>query len=125
MAIAVPSPSLAELKFEVLGEEGSIAHRSACQMRKTKTQLKRSSCWGMQLINSHCLGGTRCAFLSSACAVGTKRAILRALRIPADIQRVVYWMVSEGYICFGSIAKNDGRGKMIEKRQREKSHHLQ
>lgn len=67
----------------------------------------------MQLINSHCLGGTHCAFLSSACAVGTKCAILRAPRIPADIQIVVYWIVSEGYICFSSISKNDGGGKMI------------
>lgn len=65
------------------------------------------------------MGGTHCAFLSSTCAVGTKCAILRALRVPADTQIVVYWIVSEGYICFSYIAKNDGRRKMIEETKRK------
>lgn len=50
--------------------------------------------------------------LSSTCTVGTKCAIFGALCIPADIQRVVHWIGSEGYICFISIAKNTDREKM-------------
>lgn len=46
VAITFPSPSLPELKFESLGEEGSIAHCSACKMLKTKPQLKWLFCWG-------------------------------------------------------------------------------
>lgn len=65
------------------------------------------------------MGGTHCAFLSSTCAVGTKCAILRALRVLADTQIVVYWIVSEGYICFSYIAKNDGRSKIIEETKRK------
>lgn len=50
--------------------------------------------------------------LGSTCTVGTKCAILRALCIPADIQGLVHCIVSEGYICFISIAKNTDREKM-------------
>lgn len=42
------------------------------------------------------------------------------LCIPADIQRVVHWIVSEGYICFISIAKNTDREK-ITREEREKT----
>lgn len=46
VAITFPSPSLSELKSERLGEEGSIAHCSACKTLKTKTRRKRLFCWG-------------------------------------------------------------------------------
>lgn len=80
---------------------------------KSKHNLKACFVEGPWIINSHCLGVTRCAFLSCTCSVGTKCAILRARRIPADIQIAVYWADSEGYASFSSIAKNDGRGKII------------
>lgn len=58
--------------------------------------------------------------LSSTCTVGTKCAILRALCFPADIQRIVHWIVSEGYICFLSIAESTDREKMTREETERK-----
>ena len=46
VAVPFPSPRLSSLKFESLGDEGSIAHRSVCEMLKARTQLPSLLCWG-------------------------------------------------------------------------------
>lgn len=118
--MSFPSPSLSELVSEPR-EGGCIAQ---CSVTHFQTRLDVKACFagGTWLINSYCLAVTHCAFLSCTCSAGTKCAILRALHISADIQIVVYWAVSGGYICFSSIAKNYGKGKNYSREKNQNNH---
>lgn len=57
---------------------------------------------------------------SPTCTLGMKCAILRALCIPANIQSIVHWIVSEGYISFISISKNTEREKITREETERK-----